>query len=133
MTTDLEGPLIPNENIWALKAFRPFNRVYAVQGFDDVEQSVPECHNFFAERGRWGFLEEVLQRAMIGILQKDIVGITMFVTSQKLYQVFPDFIGRGELLKRIDFILVITVGVLGVVRLEDIGIRWSSTVGLVLS
>lgn len=61
---------------------------------------------------------------MIGILEKDIVRVTLLVTPQKLYQILINSIPLGQLLERIDFILVIAVCGLGVVSLEYISVGW---------
>ena len=128
---DLKELVLPDENFWAAKAIRSCSSVYAPQGFDDIEQSFPKNQDVFTERGWYIFLKEVFQCAAIGILQQNIIGVTLLVAAQKLYQVFISFALGRQLHERIDFICVVAARVLGVVRLEDISIRWSSTEGLV--
>lgn len=72
---------LPNEDVWALKAVGSLSSVNALQGFDNIEQSFPEEYNVRTESRRVGGAEKIFERAAIGVLQEDIIGATLPVTS----------------------------------------------------
>ena len=109
------------ETAWYI--LRWLQTVNVTKRFGNFEQRLPKSEDIITSSGRQNIREVVLQCAAISILQEHIAGASREEAAVKGHQALSITFSQSKFLERSLLICVIDFCVLGVVSLEDVGVR----------